>query len=137
MLDHTHDPSLTSWVESANGAGTDFPIQNLPFGVFSSSGTSACVGVAIGDRILDIVACLDAGLIEGDAVVAAEACRSTSLNRLMGLGRAPVTALRRALSALLARGAASADQVRSALRDTSKCEMQLPADIGDYTDFYA
>jgi len=56
---------------------------------------------------------------------------------LMALGRAPVSALRRALSALLVRGAESADQVRHVLRDASLCEMQLPARIGDYTDFYA
>ena len=76
MTDHTHDPSLTSWVESANDPATDFPIQNLPFGVFSSAGTAASVGVAIGDRILDVTACLDAGLLSGDAAAAAEACRS-------------------------------------------------------------
>src|SRR6476646_6900144 len=104
MTGQTHDPSLTSWVESANDATTDFPIQNLPFGIFSSAGTSASVGVAIGDRILDVTACLDAGLIDGDAIAAAEACRSTSLNALMALGRGPVTALRSALSGILARG---------------------------------
>jgi fumarylacetoacetase len=137
MTDHTHDPSLISWLESANDAATDFPIQNLPFGIFASAGTSASVGVAIGDRILDVTACLDAGLIEGDAIAAAEACRSTSLNGLMALGRAPVSSLRRALSGLLARGANAADRVRHTLRDASTCEMQLPAKIGDYTDFYA
>lgn len=117
MIDHTHDPSLTSWVESANDPATDLPIQNLPFGIFSSAGTAASVGVAIGDRILDVTACLDAGLLDGAAAVAAEACRSTNLNGLMALGRAPVTALRGALSGLLARGAAAADQARHALRD--------------------
>src|SRR4051812_42949747 len=137
MTDHTHDPSLTSWVELANDAATDFPIQNLPFGVFSSAGTAASVGVAIGDRILDVTACLDAGLLSGNAAAAAEACRSSNLNGLMALGRAPVSALRRALSGLLARGAEAADQVRHVLRDASLCEMQLPAMIGDYTDFYA
>src|SRR5690242_10898162 len=126
MTDHTHDPSLTSWVDSANDPSTDFPIQNLPFGIFSSAGTAARVGVAIGDRILDVTACLDAGLLEGDAAAAAEGCRSTNLNGLMALGRAPVTALRRALSGLLARGARTADKVRHALRDASQCEMQLP-----------
>src|SRR5215208_1107792 len=104
MLDHTHDPSLTSWVDSANEPSSDFPIQNLPFGVFASAGTSTCVGVAIGDQILDVVACADTGLIDGDAAVAAQACRSTNLNGLMALGREPARALRRAVSALLASG---------------------------------
>src|SRR3954469_21631964 len=112
MLDHTHDPSLTSWVESANDPASDFPIQNLPFGIFASAGTAASVGVAVGDRILDVVACLDAGLIEGGARAAADACRSTTLNALMALGREPVRALRRAISGLLANGASTTEQVR-------------------------
>ncbi|HIF78782.1 MAG TPA: fumarylacetoacetase, partial [Sulfitobacter sp.] len=54
QLNETHDPGLESWVESANGDNADFPIQNLPFGVFSHPGTGkATVGIAIGDQILD------------------------------------------------------------------------------------
>ncbi|MGB6452811.1 MAG: hypothetical protein WBE92_18830, partial [Steroidobacteraceae bacterium] len=61
-LNETHDPQLTSWVESANAPGGDFPIQNLPFGVFRRAGSSERFrgGVAIGDRILDLAAALQA-----------------------------------------------------------------------------
>jgi len=53
-LNETHNPARRSWVESANAAGTDFPIQNLPYGVFSVDGGAHRVGVAIGDQILDL-----------------------------------------------------------------------------------
>ena len=86
-INETHDPALHSWVESANDPATDFPIQNLPFGVFSRAGGEPRVGVAIGDQILDVTACLEANLLESDAAfAAAEACRSTTLNALMAAG---------------------------------------------------
>jgi fumarylacetoacetase len=67
-MDHPHNPSRRSWVESANGPATDFPIQNLPFGVFRRRGRlSARVGVAIGDQILDVGGCQQAGLLAGEA----------------------------------------------------------------------
>ena len=68
-LDHTHDPSLESWVESANDPTSDFPIQNLPFGVFRRHGSKAAsVGVAIGDQILDVAACFDEGLFSAEGL---------------------------------------------------------------------
>ena len=66
-LNATHDPARRSWVESANAADTDFPIQNLPFGVFDD-GRGARGGVALGDRIVDLGALIEAGLIEGEAL---------------------------------------------------------------------
>jgi len=87
VLDETHDRSAKSWVDSANLASADFPIQNLPFGVFRLQGNEARVGVAIGDRILDVAGMLSAGLLANECVRgAAEACASGSLNRLMALG---------------------------------------------------
>ena len=71
-IDETHDPRRASWVASAQGH-TEFPIQNLPFGVFSPAGGVARGGVAIGDQILDLQAGLEAGLFSGEAAVAAEA----------------------------------------------------------------
>jgi hypothetical protein len=90
-MDHTHDPSRRSWVESANGPATDFPIQNLPFGVFRRRGRlSARVGVAIGDQILDVSGCQQAGLLAGEAEAAGRACLplcaafvAAALNRFM------------------------------------------------------
>ncbi len=142
MLDATHAPDLRSWVESANDGATDFPIQNLPFGVFkrAGAGESASVGVAIGDQIMDVVACRKEGLLAGEAALAADRCRESSLNSLMALGEASVRALRRELSALLsvasplASDASIARRVLVPMRDS---ELLRPAHIGDYTDFYA
>ena len=87
-LNGTHDPALKSWVKSANEAGAEFPIQNLPLGVFRANGPEEYMrgGVAIGDQILDIGACLEKGFFEGDAKEAAQACTGPSLNPLMALG---------------------------------------------------
>ncbi len=144
LADITVDPTRRSWVTSANSADTAFPIQNLPFGIFRRAGTSesARVGVAIGDRILDLPACFAAGLIDGetgDLRGAAVACTSATLNLLMAAGTAPRRALRRAISALLADGAAVHQRqiAEHALIAQSDAELFLPAHIGDYTDFYA
>jgi len=134
-LDETHDPARTSWVASAQGS--DFPIQNLPFGVFRRRGTDEAFrgGVAIGDQILDVVAVADA--LADDAQSAARACGEPTLNRLMGLGRSAHQALRRALSAGLAEGSDLEDTFTRALVAQGSAEMALPAAIGDYTDFYS
>ena len=140
-LDATHDPALRSWVESAQKPGTQFPIQNLPFGVFTARDPSdRRVGVAIGDEVVDVVGVLDAGLFRSEAEVAAQACRSGRLNELMALGRAHARALRVRLSALLSVGndeLASRRDASRLVRPASGLSMHLPADVGDYTDFYA
>jgi fumarylacetoacetase len=141
-LDQTNDPGLRSWVASANDAASDFPIQNLPFGVFKRAGTDerSRVGVAIGDQIVDVAACADERLIAADAAVA-DACREPSLNSLMELGRDATHGLRRELSALLRAGSAAFERDRAIasriLVPMSDAQLLLPARIGDYTDFYA
>ena len=85
-LDETHDAERRSWVESANAAGCEFPIQNLPFGVFSAKDGAPRGGVAIGDRILDVAAFSKALGFSGPAAIAAAACGEATLNRLMSLG---------------------------------------------------
>ena len=129
-IDHTHDPALQSWVASANGH-PDFPIQNLPHGVFSTQGKAPSGGVAIGDSILDIARLLKAGLLTGGA---AEAAAKSSLNGFLAVGADARTALRHALSAFLAADAPARPEF---LHDSAACQMHLPACIGDYTDFYA
>ena len=62
QLNETHRRDARSWVESANDPATDFPIQNLPYGVFLRSGDAPRGGVAIGDCIFDLAAALKAGL---------------------------------------------------------------------------
>lgn len=141
-INSTHDPALRSRVTSANAPETDFPIQNLPFGVFRRRATSAQdggearVGTAIGDQILDLTVCRDAGLFSADADRAAAAAAHGSLNALMALGPADWSALRRGISALLREGDCRLDAHPDALVAQADAEMLLPAEIGDYTDFY-
>jgi fumarylacetoacetase len=140
-IDASHHPQLRSWVESANLPGTDFPIQNLPLGVFRRRGGDPEVGVAIGDRVLSVGALDAAGLLAGEAAPAGEACRQGRLEPLLALGPEALTILRRRISTLLDRKDAElrsrADLVAEALVPQTSVEMQLPLAIGDYTDFYA
>lgn len=130
---------LTSWVASANRAGTDFPLENLPYGVFRNrGGTSAPrVGVAIGDQVLDIGRCGQEGLYDGAADFAASACQAPSLNFLMSLGAAHWAALRTRTTELLSETCQDPHQIATALVPMQEAEMFLPCEIGDYTDFYA
>ena len=136
ILDETHDPARTSWVATANGH-PDFPIQNLPFGVFSPPGGAARGGVAIGDRILDLSLAARSDLFSGLAKSAAEAGAGSTLNPLLGLAPAARRSLRHRLSELLAQGAPDQAEVETWLHAASDCVLHLPAAIGDYTDFYA
>jgi fumarylacetoacetase len=140
VLDETHAPDLASWVPSAQAAGTDFPIQNLPFGIFSRRGANdGRVGVAIGDQILDVAACAGLGLFREDAAVAAGTCGEPGLDLLMALGRRGARALRRGISALLRADALPhvRESAARALVPMRDAELGVPARIGDYTDFYA
>lgn len=136
ILDETHDPARTSWVATANGH-PDFPIQNLPLGVFSPPGEPARGGVAIGDRILDLSLAAGSDLLTGSAKSAAEAGAGSTLNPLLGLAPAARRSLRHRLSELLADGAPGQAEVETWLHAASDCALHLPAAIGDYTDFYA
>src|SRR5205823_3453458 len=100
MIDATHSVARRSWVASANGHA-DFPIQNLPLGVFTPGRDAARGGVAIGDEILDLAAAVDLGLFDAQAAPAAEAASGTTLNPLFALGRGARVALRRRLSEIL------------------------------------
>jgi fumarylacetoacetase len=135
-LDRSHDPALKSWVASANGHD-DFPIQNLPFGVFSPAGEAPRGGVAIGDSILDLNAAVGVGLFTGDALIAARAASGPVLNPLMALGSGPRRALRLRLSELFEDNAPERAKVEPLLHTAGDCALHLPAAIGDYTDFYA
>jgi fumarylacetoacetase len=138
MTDHTHDPALRSWVESANDAGADFPVQNLPLGTFRRVKTDETprVGVAIGDQVLDLrlaatqcpwghgVHDLLAPLAAGD------------LNAFMALGPRARRTLREALSYALRDGSEQAPFLELCLVPQSRVQMLLPCRIGEYTDFY-
>ena len=130
---------LKSWLASANDPSSDFPIQNLPYGVFRSAGDSH-IGVAIGDSILDLHACAQSGLLAGLSDETVAACCAERLNALMGLGSAAWRALRLHLTKMLdadETGPEMRDRFRPLLLPTHTAEMELPAQIGDYTDFYA
>ena len=122
-LDHTHDPTVTSWVASANDPAADFPIQNLPFGRYRCDGESDWrIGVAIGDQVLDLQR---AGIVQ-----------SNDMNQFMALGRAASRAARYALFDGLRTGAAQRGSWQSHLVPQSAVMMGMPCRIGDYTDFY-
>jgi fumarylacetoacetase len=124
-LDRTHDPALASWVETAQAPGCDFPIQNLPFGVFrrKRSAEPARGGVAIGDQILDLAAL---GLKTGP-----------TLNGIAAQGRPSWKRLRGELSRLLSVKNARWKALRRHLVPMREAELFLPVAIGDYSDFYA
>ena len=88
-LNETHDPALQSWVPSAQLADTDFPIQNLPLGVFRRKGSNQTfrLGVAIGDQILDLSTDGVRALLNASEVALIRALRSDALNDLMALDR--------------------------------------------------
>jgi len=136
-LNETHDVNLTSWVESAN-AGSDFPIQNLPYAVFKVKGTQNAFrgGVAIGDQIVDLAALAAKSVFSGVAQQAAEAASVNSLNALMAMGNDVQSALRLALSRALRTGAAEQAALAECLVAQADAEYKLPCQIGDYTDFY-
>lgn len=138
MLNETHDPSLRSWVASANQPGCDFSIQNLPFAVFRRKGAGEAwrCGVAIGDQILDLAAVARAGVLQGLAAEAAQAGAQDKLNALMALGQQAWSALRHALSVALREGSAAQAALQPCLVPQTVAEYDVPARIGDYTDFY-
>ena len=138
-INRTHDPNLRSWVESANTKDTDFPIQNLPFGVFRHRDRTETphIGVAIGDRILDLFVCQQMGLFSELAESLQAACVQPNLNLLMALGSWATFTLRDRLSDLLQLNSSQPPLESKILVPMAEAEMLLPCTIGDYTDFYA
>jgi fumarylacetoacetase len=139
--DGTHDPALRSFVESANDPAGDFPVQNLPLGAFRRGGDGrARVGCAIGDRVLDLLACGERGLLRGLPADVEAACAAESLNALMALDPRVRGTLRHRLSHLLRTDGGfvtARSDAADVLVPRADAEMQLPAVVGDYTDFYA
>lgn len=146
QINHTHDPSARSWVDSA-GQGGDFPIQNLPYGVFRRAGADEPwrAGVAIGDAVLDLAALARTRLLEAGqddaarlAQRAAEAAAAQELNGFMAMGPAAWRTLRHALFALLRDDVAGTarESVRACLVAQDAVEHRMPVRAGDYTDFY-
>lgn len=119
MIDHTHDPNLVSWVESANLPGAEFPIQNLPFGTFLRPGEGKSrVGVAIGDQVLDVSAAFEI----------------TRLRELMGRPQAERKELRHRISKFLSEYVAGEKRF---LVPQNEVTLLLPCESRNYSDFYA
>ena len=144
-MDATHDPALTSWVSSAQGH-PDFPIQNLPFGVFhrvddKDDPSLVRVGIAIGDAVLDLTACHDEGWFTGAADTAGAALAEPSLNALLAAGPETWRAVRQQASAVLASDSPAYRANRRIgdhiLVPMAEAELLVPVAVGDYTDFYA
>lgn len=137
-VNETHDPALRSWVASAQAPGTDFPIQNLPLAIFRrrDRGEPWRGGVAIGDQIVDLAALQRTHPFDGLAAEALVAAAQPKLNALMAQGPAHWSALRRALSRALREGSALRAAVEPCLVPQADAEYDVPAHIGDYTDFY-
>jgi fumarylacetoacetase len=136
-LDETHDAAARSWLASANGE-TDFPLQNLPFAVFSTGdGGTRRVGVGLGDCIIDLAKLQQQ--LEGRSRAAAKAADSDSLNALMALGHATTDALRQDLFRLFRDGtnAGVRPACESALVPLNDATLHRPVRIGGFTDFFA
>jgi fumarylacetoacetase len=140
MIDATHDPNRRSFVESAN-AHPDFPIQNLPLGIYSKGRERPRGGVAIGSEIFDLKMACEAGLFSGEAKRAAEAASGARLNALFALGPGPRAALRARLSDLLDAQGSERRQVEAMrpllLSRATDCDLHMPVRVGNFTDFYA
>lgn len=129
------DTALDSWVQSA--ARSDFPLQNLPYGVFSHNDAPGRIGVAIGDSIFDLYAAADAGLFDG--AISRAVLESHSLDLLLGAGREAWTSVRNRLGELLRSDTAAFEHLDRDrfLVPQRAARMALPFNIGDYVDFYS
>jgi len=139
MID-TNSPTLRSWMPVP--AGSDFPIQNLPYGVFRpKAGGAPRIGVAIGEHVLDLAAIERAGMLDAALLRAAGVFLEKDLNAFLAAGRPIWTRARQAISRLLSADEPSlrdnAPLRKQAILLQSEVEMLLPIRIGDYTDFYA
>jgi fumarylacetoacetase len=137
-LNETHDPGRRSWITTANAADADFPIQNLPYGVFSTGDLAPRCGVAIGDRILDLAAIEAAGLLRPDAAAVFD---RPALNDFLALGPTAWHATRRRLSRLLCEDESAlrddAGLCARALVPMAGALLHLPVFVRSFTDFYA
>ncbi|SNS77939.1 fumarylacetoacetase [Antarctobacter heliothermus] len=128
-------PLLKSWVESANSAETDFPLNNLPYGSFVAEDGEAHCGVAIGDMVLDVTALEAEGLIQMDDEDAVFAFGDWT--EFMSLGAAAWAAFRTTVTEMLAEGAPDAGAMTAFLVPQADAKMLMPFMVAEYTDFYA
>lgn len=134
-MDHTHDAARVSWVASANSPTTDFPLQNLPLGVFRLAGEEAGCGAAIGDQVFNLSRAARDGLLGDEFAFLSSA---DNLDPLFASGRKALTALRHSLFDLLVEGGSLAPaEGQTYLHPMSDCAMQLPGAVRSFTDYVA
>ncbi len=137
-MSKANDPKLKSWVEVP--AGSDFPIQNLPFGIFKTKYLSPVAGVAIGNYVLDLVYLHEHGFLDGLGLPPG-VFNQSYLNNFLALGRKKAGEVRNRISELLRhnnhelRSDVAAREI--ALIPMSEVQMLMPVRIGNYTDFYS
>ncbi len=136
QLDETHSLALKSWVESSAHGG-DFPLQNLPLGVFRVGTGRPRIGTAIGQSVLDLERTVSVGVLGGLDPAVHEALCASTLNPLFGLGRGALRSVRRAIHSLLRADSMLSRPPEECLIPQNEVELLLPVSIGDYTDFYA
>jgi fumarylacetoacetase len=132
-----NNPSLRSWISVPEGS--DFPIQNLPFGVVKSNGSVSCVASRIGDTVIDIAQLFEMGQLHVDGFTASD-FQQEYLNPMMKKGKEATRLLRQALSDFFSienQAAATNESIQKALFSVNEVDMCMPVQIGDYTDFYS
>ena len=138
MSKSANDPSLRSWIRVPKGS--DFPIQNIPFGIASWNGEPPLPATRIGDTVVDLSILADMGLLDGTGI-AREAFLAPRLNDLMVFGKPAVRALRERLSELFREDTPTLrddNELREdALLPLDQVTMHIPVEVGDYTDFYS
>ena len=123
-----------SWVDSANNAITQFPLNNLPYGVFSVGDSKSRCGVAIGDYVLDMAAIENAGLL---ATLPPSLCQEPGWNALMAEGPDTWKLFRARLTELLSQGSSEQSAVEPHLYALKDAVMHMPFEVAEFTDFYA
>jgi len=126
--------SLCSWVQVT--PHSDFPIQNIPFGVFKTASSEARLATRIGDKVLDLAACAKIGIFD-DIVSQKDVFSQKYLNDFIALGKKTTALVRNKLIEILAEGSIFEDKIKNFLYNISEVEMLMPVKIGDYTDFYS
>ena len=133
-----NNPSLKSWVEVPQNS--DFPIQNLPFGIFKIGDSSTRVGVRIGNHVLDLKETYELGYLDHLPFGLSD-FENEYLNPMMKKGKQAIRDLRNRISNLLNESKSelknNSNHVAQVLVTIDKVQMQLPVQIGDYTDFYS
>ena len=125
---------VRSWVQVP--MHSDFPIQNIPFGVFKTASSEARLATRIGDKVLDLAACAKIGIFD-DIVSQKEVFSQKYLNDFIALGKKTTALVRNKLIEILAEGSVFEDKIKNFLYNISEVEMLMPVKIGDYTDFYS